>query len=493
MKRLHYPVLLAAAIFAAAWQAPTGAQTTVDQTLPDLGEPADVALSPAQGITIGKQIVGEMYRYNYIVDDPELSTYINSIGWRLAQHGSKRPPDFHFFPIADNGINAFALPGANIGINVGTLVAADNEDELAAVIAHEEAHVTQRHLARAANQSPIEGLATWAAIIAAMIASAGNPNAVIGGLMAGQSLSAQREINYTRSHEMEADRVGIRTLANAGYDPNAMASFFSRLQQQARLYGNMPQLLLDHPVNTARMAEATERAKEYPPVKPAYSLAFHLMRARGRVLETDLPADALKYFTAELGAGHETPGNRYGLAMTLHTMAHNAQALDALQPLLEKWPDQRDILLLKAAILDGMGKTAEAVVIARKVLDANPNYAPAILRTASDLITLGKPRQAREILLGHSQSYGTDPQTWELLARAALAMHDEGEAAFQMANYYEARRNPRQALDQIDAGLRLKQLSSDDRARLRARREALMASIPRKTPNQRDNGLAGRP
>jgi len=454
------------------------AQAPLDLNLPDLGEPADVALSPKAGMRLGKQIVGEMYQANYIVNDPQLATFLNAIGWRLAHYGSPNPPDFHFYPIADNDINAFALPGASIGVNVGTIVAATNESELAAVMAHEEAHVTQRHIARSANQSPIDSIATWAAILAAIIAARGSANAVLGGLLAGQSINAQREINYTRGHEMEADRIGIRTLAKAGFDPMAMADFFSKLQQQTRLYGSVPQLLLDHPVNTTRIAEATERAAQYPTKRPPYSVEFDLMQARGRVLETDLPNDAVSYFASVLEAGHDTPGNRYGYAMALQQLSENQKALTALQPLLKRYPKQRNVELLQAQLLLSAGQTQQALQVNRQVLADNPAYAPAILQSADALIQSGQPQRAREILLSHTQSYITNPDTYRLLARAARAVGDTAEAAYQMANYLSIRGDKLGALDQINAGLSFASISPDARARLRAKRQELIASIP---------------
>lgn len=478
MKKIRNGALLAFLVFFAACQGVALAATSVDASLPSLGEPANVALSPQKARVIGNQVVGEMYRAHYIVDDPELALFLDSIGWNLASHGSAHPPQFHFFPIADNGINAFALPGANIGVNVGTIVAAQNISELAAVMAHEEAHVTQRHIARTANRSPLTNLASWAAIIAAMIASAGNPNVIMGGLLAGQSLSVQRNINYTRGHEMEADRVGIRTLAKAGYEPMAMADFFGRLQKQTRLYGSIPQLLLNHPVNTTRIAEATERASHYPDIKPPYSITFHLMRARGRVLETDFASDAVKHFKGELESGHDTPGTHYGYAMTLYAIGKQKQALVALKPLLAKWPHQRNVLLLESRIEEDLGKTDKAIAIDKSILKDNPDYTPAILHLAKNLIRNRKPREARAVLLGHHQSYGNNPQTWKLLAQAALAEGDKGEAAFQMATYYTSRHSPFKALDQLNAGLRLDNISDDDRARLDARRKQLIAKIP---------------
>lgn len=472
MKYAFCALLGSLLVVAAAQAAPP-----LDFNLPDLGEPSDVALSPQAGIRLGKRLVAQMYQANYIVDDPQLAALLNEIGWKLASHGSPNPPDFHFYPIASNDVNAFAMPGANIGVNVGTIVAASNISQLAAVMAHEEAHVTQRHIARTANRSPLDSIATWAAILAAVVAARGNGNAVLGGLLAGQSINAQRSINYTRGHEMEADRIGIRTLAKSGYDPMAMANFFSKLQQQSRLYGYIPPLLQNHPVNTVRIAEATERAAQYPPVHLPYSVGFAVLRARARVLETDLASDAVSYFSSALDSGQNTPGNRYGYAMALKASGQNAMALAALKPLLAQYPKQRNIELLEAQLLLLNNRNNQALKVDRHVLTNNPQYAPAILQTANDLIQCGKAAEARDILLSHQQSYTTNPDTFRLLAKAARALHDRAEQAYQMANYLIATGDKFGALDRLNAGLRFQEISSEDRARLAAKREQLIATI----------------
>ena len=249
--------------------------------LPELGNPADLALSPTQEEEISRQVAAELYYFNYVVEDVEVSEYLNALGWRLAAHGAEKPPKFQFFMIADPRINAFALPGGYIGMNAGLVLTAGNESEVAGVMAHEQAHVTQRHAARGQDQGEVETIATWLAVLAAIIAGSANPNVVIGALSIGQGINYNRQVSYTRANEFEADRIGIRTLAAAGYDPNGMGSFFAKLEQQTRLYGNrLPEILLTHPVNTTRIAEANARAAQYQKREVKNSPDFELMRAR---------------------------------------------------------------------------------------------------------------------------------------------------------------------------------------------------------------------
>ncbi len=181
----------------------------------------------------------------------------------------------------DERINAFALPGGYIGVNSGLLLASETESELAGVLAHEISHVTQRHIARAAYDSQRTSIMSMAAMLAALVLGAASDmggDAMQGVVTASQALAAQRQINFTRAHEHEADRVGIELLSGAGFDPYGMASFFEKL---GRRYGGssqyVPEMLLTHPVSADRVAEARERARQLPAVthtsSPTYALA----------------------------------------------------------------------------------------------------------------------------------------------------------------------------------------------------------------------------
>lgn len=473
-------LFLAASAGAATTNHDPGGYTYEQFNLPNLGHPSDVNMSPAEQAKLGAEVVSELYRHDYIVQDPEIEDFLNQIGWRLAAVGSQHPPHFHFYLIADNEINAFALPGASIGVNDGLIVATRSENELAAVMAHEEAHVTQRHIARMAGDSTVGDIATWVGMIAAMIASGGNPNVILGALSAGQAINYQRQISYTRGHEMEADRVGIRTLAAAGFDPRAMAEFFQRLEEQSRLYGNqIPDILLSHPVDSVRIAEAQERAAQYPKRKISSSTQYYLMRARARVLGFDLPSQAVNYYASELKSGHETAENQYGYAMALSTAAKYADALKALAPLYAKLPNQPNVELLEARLQLANGQTQPALALFGQVLHRYPSYAPAILASAKALIRAGHPRRARDVLLSHEQSFGAQVKTYKLLARAARQLGDVAEAQYQEARYLEAQGDLRGALEQVNAGLRLSSISADGRARLHAERASLMQRIPK--------------
>lgn len=483
--RLKAPALAVATLlltlFSAAsaqGEAHSAAHTAI--ALPEMGEPADLTLSPSQEAKIGDQVAAELYRGDYQVQDVELVDYITSMGWKLAAKSPAATPNYRFFVIADPRINAFAVPGGVIGINAGLLLYADNESELAGVIGHEEAHVTQRHLARTVDDTRTANLATYAAVLAAIIAGSANPDVVFGALALGQSVNAQREINYTRAHESEADRIGIRTMALAGYDPEGMASFFSKLEQQSRLYNSqLPDILRTHPVNTNRIAEARERAAQMPKVVIKPNPEFALMKARAIVLMANSPTAAVDDMALRLAGSDSSTGTRYGYAYALFSAGRTEAAREALLPVVAALPRQLNVNLLQAQILLTLGQKDEGLALLEKMTQLNPRSAPALIIYARALLDASKPLEARQLLLAHEQAHGTVPETHRLLSEASTMLKNTGDAQFEMSNYELARGDLRAALTRVDAGLRLSTLGEQERLRLQAQRTQLIARIPK--------------
>lgn len=454
---------------------------TAALNLPDLGEPADNALTPAQEYAIGQDVVSQMLQYDYILEDPEITEYLQSVVWKLAAASVNKPPHLDIFMVKDTRINAFALPGGFIGVNAGLLMASRNESELAGVLGHEMAHITQRHIARSQNQSSgASGLAMLGLMLAAVIAGSADPDLVLGGMAIGQGIMYQKQVSYTRSNEEEADRIGIHTMADAGFDPNAMATFFSRLEQQSRLYGaNVPDILLTHPVNSFRVAEAQARAATFPQHAHIDSPEYALMRARARALTVSRPGEATEYFGGQVDAGRDTMENRYGLAVAQRQMGQTDEALKTLEPLIKKAPDQINLRLMQARLLTDKKEFAQAEAIQKTVLSHYPRLGPALIEAAQTMIAAGKPDQARALILNANPAYDYPTELYQLLSQAASDSGNAGEAAFQMAQYYVARGDARSALLRLDAGLREDKLSDSDRQRLRARREELRNQLPK--------------
>src|SRR6516164_7058928 len=278
--------LAAAAADPSANAQPIRTAQAAGSDLPDLGSPAETILSKADEYRLGAMVAHELRQQNGLLEDPEVIEYINNIGERLASQSAMGGGDFHYFVVKDTSINAFAVSGGYVFINAGLILATSTESELAGVMAHETAHITQHHIARMLADQSKQSLTSVAAVLAAILLGAiGGGQAIEGGLAAAQGMAVQHQINFTRDNQMEADRIGIGFLAGAGYDPNAMAVFFEEMARHEGLTTTyIPAMLIDHPVSSDRVAEARARAAQFPVHKVHDSQSYDLIRERVRVL-----------------------------------------------------------------------------------------------------------------------------------------------------------------------------------------------------------------
>ena len=238
--------------------------------LPDIGSSAGELLTPARQAEYGNLMLRELRNYGYVLDDPLIDEWLNTMGRRLGANSDNPRQSFTFFMMKDRQINAFATLGGYVAVNAGLVLTAEDEDEVAAVLSHEIAHVTQQHVLRAVEKAQRDQIPILLGMLAAVVAAqqaGGNSSgdASMAAIASGMGLMQQLQIDYTRSNESEADRLGIRTLARSGYDVDAMAEFFERMSLAMR--GNRggysaPDFLQTHPVTTTRISEARARAEQ---------------------------------------------------------------------------------------------------------------------------------------------------------------------------------------------------------------------------------------
>lgn len=501
---------LLTALITASLACTAGAQD--DVRLPDLGSSAEALISPQEAQDYGASMLRQMRALDMVVDDPLLDDYINDLGHRLAASSDQPKDHFTFFIAKDPEINAFAAPGGYIAINSGLFTITRNESELASVIAHEIGHITQKHLQRAFEDSkkdaPLMALVLLGAIAAGATSHSGDaPMAVLAG---GQGLIAQKSINFTRKDEIEADRVGIQTLARAGFDPNAMADFFQRMQDVLSTGAggrDVPALLQTHPVTTMRISDAKARAgtliagqKQRPaatldsrqwamttapiafvknpavlnaPAKPgAGDDTYALMRERVRVLAGDATREAT-YYSSNLQNRREfdTPANRYGYALALTRSGRGALAIGQLQPLLRSAPDNQ---ILKLALADAelqAGQRASALAIYQELNAQSPRDRAVALAYAKALTAGADKTQAglAASLLRPMLNDASEPEIYSAYARASDAAGDSVRAgeAYADASYYSGR--PFDAMEQLKRLLKRDDLDYYARARIQAR------------------------
>ncbi len=364
--------------------------------LPDMGSPEQTIISHTEERQLGYSIVQQLRDQNALLEDPEISEYVNSIGDRLAAQSPDGAEGFQFFVVKDSVINAFAVPGGFVFINYGLILATNSESELASVLGHEIAHVTQHHIARSIRAQSQQSITTMAAMLAAILLGAvghGGGQAVEGGIAAAQGLAVQQQINFTRDEESEADRVGIGYLAGAGFDSQAMGNFFEVLSRKEGLAATyIPAMLVDHPVTTDRIAEARARAAQFPPRKGKDSLSYALVRERVRVLTAPGDTDIEKVYAARLAQGQNDMATRYGEALAL--MADN-RPVEAQRILFELTKEHEGLIMLYSALGQAevkAGQTNDALGTFKHAVKLFPRNVPVTVRYAESLIAAGNAK-----------------------------------------------------------------------------------------------------
>jgi predicted Zn-dependent protease len=411
------PGILAAALLVAA--------PALAQQLPELGDTASAALPPALERRIGEQAMRDIrQRDPHFLDDPEITEYINALGSRLVAAAPDARLDFQFFTMQDNTINAFAMPGGFVGVHTGLLLAAQTEAELAGVLSHEIAHVTQRHMSRMLNQQAQMSIPAIAALVVAILAARANSDVSQGLVAAASAGSIQAQLNYSRDYEREADRVGFQILQEANFDVSGMASFFERLQKAGRIYdNNAPAYMRTHPLTSERIADMQNRAYGAVYKQSPDSLEFHLVRAKLRA-EEGSARDAKTHF-AELVRERRYANEaaaRYGLALALARGRDYAGAETEIGRLRKLVGTQPMIELLAARIHAANGDQAGARDILQAALAHDPNYRPLSYALVQSFQSLGQHQRALDMLAELVRNTPRDPRWFALQAQSHAAL-----------------------------------------------------------------------
>lgn len=533
-------LLLAAAVSLGLAVATAPAQ---DLRLPDIGSSAGELLTPARQAEYGAMMLRELRNYGYTLEDPLLDDWLQSLGNRLGANSDRPEQPFTLFMLKDRQINAFATLGGYIGMNAGLVLTAEREDEVAAVLSHEIAHVTQQHVLRAVeraqrDQVPIL-LGMLAAIVAAQAAGGNSTgDATQAAIVSAMGLMQQTQINYTRSNEAEADRIGIRTLARTGYDVDAMAGFFERMSLAMR--GNqggysVPEYLRTHPMTLTRISEAKERAEQLrrtgvaptratttvttedgrrvervepvPPVQAppppgngnpllpsqlriggldevlgyGESGQFRWAQERLRALSANTTDAAIREYEALRRARPEglTDAQRYGLALV--RMAREPQAAVAeLEALLRRHPDHVWITLALAEAESRAGRHEDANRRFEALLQRLPGSRPVALTYARVLVEqggTGAGRRAQAVLRPLLAGAAEDPVFQETFARACELAGDTVRAAEAWAEAAFLKGRPEQALIQLENLKKRGDLDYVTRARVDARIAAITPTV----------------
>ncbi|WP_313248905.1 M48 family metalloprotease [Stenotrophomonas indicatrix] len=530
------PLLLTAALTLALAAPLAQAQ----EKLPDIGSSAGELLTPARQAEYGAMMLRELRNYGYLLDDPLVNDWLQTMGTRLGSNSDQPRQPYTFFVMKDRQINAFATLGGYIGVNAGLVLTAEREDEVAAVLSHEIAHVTQQHVLRGVERAQRDQIPILLGMLAAVVAaqasnSSSSGNATMAAISSGMGLMQQRQIDYTRSNESEADRLGIRTLSRSGYDVDAMAGFFERMSSAMR--GNdggysVPDFLRTHPVNTTRISEAKARAEQMKkdtvllttrtpsgerkervdpadptlgdpllrglnPLLPGSVLRvpigqlsrsasgdFNWARERLRVLSADSPADLQREY-ADLARRQKDgldDAQRYGQALATMRGGRSgaSQARQTLTDLLKTHPDSLWVALALAEAESRTGQSTQANARFEQLLREHPNSRPVALTYAEILNEQGGQaagQRAQAMLRPLLSQSGNDPVFQQRYARASELAGDSVRASEAYAEAAFLGGRPEQALMQLQALKRNPALDYVGRARVDARIESITPTV----------------
>jgi len=452
-------VLLFAVLISANALLPVSAsEPSPTLSLPDFGDASGTLMSPREEQSLGEEFMRSVRRSVKIIDDPQVEEYIQNLGYRLVAGADPQPYRFTYFVVQDQQINAFAGPGGYIGVNSGLILIAQSESELASVLAHETAHVTQHHLLRSFDKANRTNIPATAALIAALILGSHSPQlaeAAIASTLAG---SQQMQINFTRDNELEADRVGMQILIAAGYDPRNMPEFFDRMQKATRYYeSGIPKLLLDHPVTTARIADTENRASQYPHVTPPDDLAFELIRAKLRVITDSDPSQAVLYFEDALKQKtyiHEEAA-RYGYALALLRSGRVDSAREQVNWLLKKSPNRIPYLIVEAQVESAADAGKDALKIYNDALNLYPRNYPLTILYGTELLRQGHAATAQQLLQEYLRHRTPTPLVYKLLAQAESDNGSPIESQQALAEYDYLNGQTQSAIDHLNQALRI--------------------------------------
>ena len=444
---------------------PYSAPANLDTSLPDLGDVSQTVLTPQDEERIGAQIMRDVSTSDEVVQDIEIIDYLNELGNRLVAASSDKLQKFNFFVVQDNSINAFAMPGGVIGVHTGLIAVSNSESELASVLSHEIGHVSQHHLARMLASQKYDTFKNIAGIALALLVARSNPELANGALAASSAVGVQRQLDYTREHEREADRVGLSILDTAGFDVRAMPAFFTTLQRGTRFTeGTAPSFLRTHPVTSERISDVANRVEAMPYRQVTDSLTFNLVKAKLRA-NTGLAQDAVEQFQdniKERRFASET-AEHYGLAVAILRKNDVVGAQQQMQWLRKsaqkniKSNNEKNAQIESVPIENPMIETLDArIQVARnnpqaaaaqyaKGLSAYPAYRGLIYGYAEHFLAINQPDKAIKLVQDKHNLYPNDAYFYTILAKAFAAKNKnllrfqaQGEAYYRQYNLQKA-------------------------------------------------------
>jgi predicted Zn-dependent protease len=441
--------------------------------LPDIGDPSRQYLSSENERRLGLATMQQIRQQGVVIEDVQLNEYLSSIGQSLGAFAQNNGNPFTFFLVTDPSINAFAAPSGFIGVHSGLVLATQSEDELAGVLAHEIAHVSQGHIARAFADAQTMNIPLAAALVASALIAAASDRAGSAAIASTLAAGTQHRINFTRALEQEADRLGTRILTQAGFNPNGLATFFGRLERYSGgAAAQIPEFLRDHPLPSSRIADTQNRINN--PInrkKPRDDISYQLAKARLQVLSNGDTSALLQQFETSLakrGYTDET-AERYGYALALKRAGRYAEALRQITRLRTVKPDNLAFRIEEAEITLAKGDRAGAWRLFEDTKKLFTDDFTLDMYYGQALAVQGDPRQAMQLLQPYLGRRPSDAPLYALYAQAAQRAGEMATTHATLAEYYYLTGDLKRATEQAELGIKNAGATSYQQAQLRAR------------------------
>ncbi len=417
----------------------SGNSLAADIELPSLGDTTSGIISQQQEYELGRSWL-RAYRSRVPVhDDPQLLHYLEQLTFKLSRYSQLKDHRLELLLINNANINAFAVPGGILGIHTGLLRYAESEDQLATVIAHELAHLSQRHFARQVESQQELSVATMAGLLASLILAATvSSDAGLAAMSATQAAALESALRYSRSNEQEADRIGMATLYDAGMNPAAASEMFEKMMQTTRYTGQKPpEFLMTHPLTEKRIADTANRIAQYPARQYPANPTYHLMRVRAQVAIDKNPRLSIRRYRSELqGQSLSREASRYGLALAQIAAGEHENARANINKLLASATNNLHYKMAEIVNEREAGNRQLAIAKANQLIQGHPNYYPLSLAQAENYLAANQYESSESILTDLSRSRAHDPKIWYLLAEVRGLAGDIAGLHKARAEYY---------------------------------------------------------
>ncbi len=424
--------------------------------LPELGDRVSGAVSSDEEKAIGEMFLQQVYSNAPLISDPIIFEYTEHLIYRLSEYSQVKDRYFKILLIDDDSLNAFAAPGGIIGVNGGLFLYSDNEGQFSSVLAHELAHLSQRHFARNVLKSQDSNLAS-ALVMVSSIAIAlisNNPNA----MAVGPAILQSQSLRYSRLFEKEADRVGFANLVKAGYHPESMGEMFENMNEIRRLSGDLPpEFLLTHPLSSSRISDAFNAAENLPTEgTKKNSLEFSLIKARLEIYYENISQNSLRKFRERVNQD-PTESNLYGLALAHQKNNNYEESLELINKLISSYPKNLVLNNTKVDFLFESGKYEDALVHVNKFLEISPRNYPLSISKSKILLSMERYFESEEIIRDQLLRKNNNPDLWLLLSEIQRSSKNIIGYHQSRAEYFLLLGQNERALNQLEFALKLTQ------------------------------------